>query len=371
MEMLGVRAAVLLPSARMGILLTLKVVVKPSMIVVGPAYVCDVVHDAMLLSGAALRFTDTSPGGFLMDTSNLPVMPRTPYALILSDIYGIPCNRETSATGGGLPAVRIWDMAMSIPQPEVLSRMSSNEVALMSFGLGKCLYSGWGGVLLSNNSHLAGCIRQLRDDWISEETSTVRVRHALSLLSRTAVHKRCLYGSSRAVANWWNARGKNASHQMGAMPSPNAHVIKSLPPEWTEPMTPLNRKIALDNLQLAPVSCALRQRQAEEYYRRLGPLGVVRGVSEEALPQSHFPICIAPIARNRVRQYLRQRGVDTATLFPFPKMLRRAEYPHTARASNEVVLLPLGGQIGLSEVVAVAECVKDVLHRIPREEHSS
>jgi dTDP-4-amino-4,6-dideoxygalactose transaminase len=167
-EMLGVRNALLLPSARAGILLALKAVVEPSTAVVGPAYVCGVVHEAMILSGATLRFADATPGGFLMDAANLPAA-QTPCVQIFSDIYGLPCDREAvKAEGGVAPLLRLWDMAMSVPQADAFSHMQSNDAALLSFGLGKCLYAGWGGALLSNDSDWMGRVRDLRDRWISQ-----------------------------------------------------------------------------------------------------------------------------------------------------------------------------------------------------------
>jgi dTDP-4-amino-4,6-dideoxygalactose transaminase len=126
-------------------------------------------------------------------------------------------------------------------------------------------------------------------------------------------------------------------------------------------MTPLNRKIALENLRLAADSATLRRRQAEKYHRRLRPLGVVRGISEDSLPQSHFPICVAADRRAGVRKYLHTRGVDTGTFFPFPAGLRRAEYPNAARASDEVVLLPLGEVLRLEEVDTIVRHVEEAL----------
>jgi dTDP-4-amino-4,6-dideoxygalactose transaminase len=68
--------------------------------------------------------------------------------------------------------------------------------------------------------------------------------------------------------------------------------------------------------------------------------------------------------RNRMCDYLRGRGIDTSTLFPFPVDLSRDCYPHAAEAADEVVTLPLGPTIGLHEVRMVSRCVKDGLRRL-------
>jgi dTDP-4-amino-4,6-dideoxygalactose transaminase len=62
--------------------------------------------------------------------------------------------------------------------------------------------------------------------------------------------------------------------------------------------------------------------------------------------------------------YLRGRGIDTSTLFPFPVGLRRDCYPKAAEAADEVVTLPLGPAIGLHEVQMVSRCVKEGLRTL-------
>jgi len=223
------------------------------------------------------------------------------------------------------------------------------------------LYAGWGGVLLSNNVELAGRVRELRDSGARRLTPVVRIRHASALIARTAAHGRGIYGLVRSLVEW-RQTGQQAAEARKEV-SPRS-IAPRLSREWIEPMTPVNRVLALHNLRQAANSATFRQAQAEIYYRRLEPLGVVRGISSTALPQSHFPIRIAASARDLVRRYLRKRGVDTGTLFTFSPTLREVDYPHAARAAEEVVLLPMGERIGLDEVSAIAKHVGEALRHV-------
>ena len=126
-------------------------------------------------------------------------------------------------------------------------------------------------------------------------------------------------------------------------------------------MTSLNRKLALHNLRGSLQNAEVRRSQAEIYVRRLVESGAVRGQGVEALPQSHFPIRLPSGIRDAMCDYLRGRGVDTSTIFPFAAGLSRASYPNAAEAADEVITLPLGPTITQNEVQMVSECVKDGL----------
>ena len=129
-------------------------------------------------------------------------------------------------------------------------------------------------------------------------------------------------------------------------------------------MTALNRKLALHNLRQAGQNADLRQSQAGIYYSSLAETGIVRGLASSGLPQSHFPVRLPSALRSRMCDYLRSRGIDTGTLFPFPAGLDARCYPRAASASREVITLPLGPSLTSGEVRRIAERVKDGLRMI-------
>ncbi len=336
----------MLPSARTGILLALRAVAPAVNGVVGPAFTCAVVHQAMQLSGLPVRLVDSEPSGYLMHADDLRKAAEGPSAVVLCEVYGLRYGVEGAALAGNHgPVARIWDMAMCVPQADDFLRLATGDAAVLSFGLGKCLYAGWGGLLLTQDPALAARVRELRDAFVAKESRGMRLRHGLEVLVRTAAHARLVYGLGRTLADWRNRKRGAGSREQGAgsaepgrsysqLPAPCSPLSETrLSPEWTEPMTTLERKLAKTNLAGAADNRSLRHEQAAEYYRRLEPLGVIRGFDGESLPESHFPIRVASTARNDLRRYLAGHGIDTATYFPFPGGLTRAtiRMPHGQR----------------------------------------
>ena len=129
-------------------------------------------------------------------------------------------------------------------------------------------------------------------------------------------------------------------------------------------MTALYRKLALHNRRQAGQNADLRQSQAGIYYSSLAETGIVRGLASSGLPQSHFPVRLPSALRGRMCNYLRSRGIDTGTLFPFPAGLDARCYPRAASASREVITLPLGPSLTSGEVRRIAERVKDGLRML-------
>ena len=164
----GVRGAVLLPSNRAGIFMVLKLSVGRDTVITGPAYTCTSVHDAMRLTGARLRYLDTAPNEFLMAAEDLVATAEGDSCQVLSEIHGIPYN-ETILRAGPAPRMRVWDLAQSIPDPARMQRMSPQEVAIVSFSMGKCMAAGRGGIALFNDADLAGQVREMRDASLRKE----------------------------------------------------------------------------------------------------------------------------------------------------------------------------------------------------------
>jgi dTDP-4-amino-4,6-dideoxygalactose transaminase len=358
----GVPQAVLLPSARSAILLALKAAGESVRSVVAPAYTCGVVHQAIRLSGLPYRFVDSERGGYLMSAGDLCEATAGSAAVVLCEIYGLQYPASVAMEASGTPAMRIWDMAMGVPQAEDLRRLADNDVAVFSFGIGKCLFSGWGGLLLTRSTELAARVRELRKS-VAQESFATRVRHGSHVFAITASHMRLVYGAARAMAERRYARqpSREASPRAAEPPTRSEATLSR---EWTEPMTPLNRKVALANLRRLSEQREQRLRKCKKYYRSLKPLGVVRGFDTASLPESHFPIRVASALRNSLRQYLVRRGIDTATYFPFPNELKRSDFPQAAEAADEVVLLPLGPCIRESEVPVVARHVAEALQEL-------
>jgi dTDP-4-amino-4,6-dideoxygalactose transaminase len=295
-------------------------------------------------------------------------------ALVLSEVYGIPYDLKIlHAVYKDGPGVRILDMAMSIPAKERIQQMEARDVALFSFGWGKPMYAGWGGIACFQDLELAGKVRETRDQWATRESFGLGFLRGYSTLLRAAINQRYLYGLwheqhlysfYKKVIFSRNERGPSSTAQGAATNPVSDRAAPTLPPQWTRPMTALNRKLALYNLHHSLENADLRHRQAEIYLRSMAESGVVSGIGSENLPQSHFPVRLPSAVRKAMCDYLRARGIDTSTLFPLPAGLSREHYPHAAKAADEVITLPLGPNITLDDVRMVSQRVKDGLQAL-------
>jgi dTDP-4-amino-4,6-dideoxygalactose transaminase len=257
------------------------------------------------------------------------------------------------------PGVRILDMAMGVPSPERLRQLEVSDVALFSFGWGKPLYAGWGGIACLQDLELAGRIREILARWTTPESVALRFQRACATSLRTVMNQRALYGLSHEPHVYRMFR-KASSFRGERVCRPDTSG-GSLPPQWTLPMTALNRKLALHNLRYSVQNANLRRDQAGTYQMSLVETGIVHGPGGKALPQSHFPIRVPSAMRDKMCDYLRGRGIDTSTIFPLSGGLSRDLYPHAAEAADEVVTLPLGPTITMDEVRMISGCVKDGL----------
>jgi dTDP-4-amino-4,6-dideoxygalactose transaminase len=373
-DTLGVPAVILLPSVRAGIHMAIQATNGPNTTVVGPAYTCDVVYDALALGRACTRLIDLAPNSFLMSPEGITAATEPGCALVLSEVYGIPYDQEVLRDGYGKgPRVRILDMAMSIPAPERMQHLEARDVALFSFGWGKPMYAGWGGVACFRDTELAGRVREIRDRWSISESLGLGLRRSCLTLLRVAMNQRHLYGVSherhlyrlyKTASSFRNQWGRTPTTRRPALQFAPGQETNELPPEWTRPTTELNRKLALHNLRTSGQNAELRCRQAEIYSKCLVESGIMCGPQSNALPQSHFPVRVSSSLRDKMCDYLRGCGIDTSTLFPFPIGLSRDCYPNAAEAADEVVTLPLGPTVGLHEVQMVSRRVKEGLRTL-------
>jgi dTDP-4-amino-4,6-dideoxygalactose transaminase len=341
------------------------------MVVVGPAYTCETVHEALALGKARVRLIDAAPDSFLMSPGDIVAATEPGCALLLSEVYGIPYDPEIfQKVRGKALRVRILDRAMSIPIAEKMKDLEAGDVALFSFGWGKPMYAGWGGVACFQDLELAGRVREIRDRWSAPETFGLRIRHGGSILFQVVMnqrrphgllHERHFYRLYKSLTFLRIRQGHVLTTGGSGSPFGPDQGSHALGQEWTRPMTALNRTLALHNLRHSLESANLRRCQAEIYSKELVEPGIVRGPGNKAMPESHFPIRVPSVVRDALCDALRGRGIDTSTLFPFPMQLNRDGYPHTAEAADEVVALPLGPSLTAEEVRWISRCLKEGL----------
>ncbi|HXP59910.1 MAG TPA: DegT/DnrJ/EryC1/StrS family aminotransferase [Dongiaceae bacterium] len=363
--------AVWLPSARAGIGWALRAALEEPASVIGPAFSCTVVHEAMVRSGGELRLLEPATGSFLMAPQAISELETGRHALVLCEVYGHTYDlAELERRAASTPAVRIVDMAMAVPCPALFQRLRSYDFGVISFGNGKSMYAGWGGIGFARERALAEAVRRQRDLALAQGHFPLLLRRALRIGLRTAAHYPWVYGLSWRLwyrgrpllgraRRWW---GRNRSPEPPPPGPPAAAQIpqawsddRTCAPEWHLPSTHLDRGLALWNLRQAHCFHTARLALARRYHENLeGVEGVTRPEpSSSAL--SHYTVRLDAARRNRIKQRLWQDGVYTISLWTFPPHLDRERFPNTFRLSSEVINLPLSPWMSPDHVDQVCE----------------
>jgi dTDP-4-amino-4,6-dideoxygalactose transaminase len=361
----GVRSAVILPAVRAGILMLLREATSSDGLVVGPAYTCLVVHEAVALSGARARYVEPSGDTLLMGADSLHAAAEIGCSVILSEMYGLSYSQTfLSEIETIRPSIRILDMAMGLPRRDRLQQLKSNDVALFSFGFGKALCSGGGGIAFLQDELLAQQIRKRRNDLVSEPSLLARLWGDLHVLGSVAIRTRLLCGATLALEERRHRTSTVARHKPRDVSAKQVSMAGYPSLEWTHVMSPLERRLAKRNMRMVAASTDLRRRQSERYVQALDAFGIVPDFGDSGLPESHFPIQVEPSIRAELRRYLRLKGIDAGEEFEFSGLLERSRYPQTYRACSRTLRLPLGEHVSMSEVELTCARVIEALSHV-------
>jgi len=356
----GIAHAVWLPSARAGIAWSLQAAAYPGVAVACPAYTCKVVHEAVIRSGLPMRLVDVGTEGFLTDGAALVGEGGAP--VVLCELFGHTYDLAHLATlAPSPPRLRVVDMATMVPLPEVVGRLAASDFAVVSFGIGKSMYAGWGAMGLTRDGALAAQVRARRDEAVQPGGAALALRRGLVMALRTVVQHRALYRAAKdtALAIGWLRRRIHGVEPAAGLPDRWAEG-RGLDAEWFAPATGLDLALIVRNLAWAAEFSRRRLALAERYRAALdGARGVVLPpASPYAL--SHFTVRVPPDARPALVRALWRAGVDVGTLYEFPGYLDREAFPNAARIASEVVNLPLSVDLSDADAGRIADVVRRV-----------
>ena len=340
--------AVWLPSARYGIFQAINIGLGITDSVYSPAFTCHVVHQAVRQTARPMTLIDSNSNSPLMQTSG--IRHRDEYGVVLSEVFGIRYDNPAANAflrGAGL---RIFDMAMCIPTPKDIQRLVDRDVALISFGLGKSLYAGWGGMAFTKERRMADLLRKCRDQDIRIDSPTSSLRKTVAVCLRTVAHSQPLYKFSRRVASRRTEVVSDSDHQASYSVPEKLHTS-----EWSQPATSFHLNLAAANLKRSGTFEQDRICYSNLYRSELKPHTFRASDNDAALltfPQecndamSHFNVRVSGNLRDELRTFLWQNGIDTATLFPFPAGADSAAYPNAYHLTQEILGLPLSNGLG-------------------------
>lgn len=355
-ERAGCPGAVWLPSARSGICWALRAAIAEGTPVRTPAFTCPVVHESVVRSGGSLEPVDVRESGFLVDPQLLDRRATRPHAIIQCAVFGHAYDPSTTSAA----VLRVLDMAMSVPEWELLNSLRERDFAVISFSPAKCMDAGYGAIGLTRDLELAQEVRRHRDAALAHTGPKLIYTRLSAVTRRTLI-----------AYPWINSTAKRArSHRPKDAPVPPG--AGRIPAAWLDgtrfegafPSTRIDRGLALRNLIHSDAGRRKRFDLSRRYAQNLAghPGMVLPESSLHAL--SHFTIRVPASARTLLRQKLYDSGIGTATLWRFPPWLEPDRFPNAHRLSLEVVNLPLSVTLSHSDVDRICE----VLRRFPPED---
>lgn len=355
----GMPHAVLLPSGRAGICWALKATIGEGTTVLCTAYTCKVVWEAIVRSGGQLQLIDLKENSFLMDETALNNAQVGNYAIVLCEIYGYTYDLyQISQQATAIPAIRIIDMAMTVPVREHFERLTNTDVAIISLGSGKCMYTGWGGMAFTRDAKLASNVRQIRDQSLVRSNTALLLRRSLKMLALNLMYTRFTYGSLKRVKNARQAIRQHLHRHPGTYTfSSHLGLKKPLSKEWFLPSTYVNLSLMLHNLRHAEEYARERITLAHRYHNNFKGVAGITRPDIARLPMSHYPIRVKSAVRPLIRKYLSKVGIDVGILFSFPRSLSKSKFPHASKTSSKILTLPLYKGLSLGDIDRISESV--------------
>lgn len=348
--------AVLLPSGRAGILWALMAATSIDTRVIAPAFTCQVVHEAVIRASRQLNLTDIDESSFLMaEQELLAAVNGKRHGLILGEIYGYKYSANLIKKLTGKAALCIHDFAMSIPESRAYKDFNQKDFAIISFGIGKSMYSGWGAIGLTHSEPLVREIEDIRDRSLSQSTVLLKYKRTIEILARTLAHEDLLYGLTRKLKERFTSRRQEASS-----PCKHGSGVSNLIPlskEWYLPSTQLDRMLAIINLEHREYYSQKRLTIARRYENNLqGAPGLVLAPLSN-YPLSHYTIQVDSAKRDSIRTYLWKEGIDTGVLFPNSAYLGDKEGRNSRIASAKIINLPINTNLSSAEIDKICEKV--------------
>jgi dTDP-4-amino-4,6-dideoxygalactose transaminase len=294
--------------------------VKPGDEVILPPFTFVAAGSAVSALGAKPVFADIRPDSYNVDPSEIErrATPRT-RAIIVVHLYGLAADMDpilSFAREKTIPVIE--DNAQAIGATYKGRRTGSlGDIACLSFyptkNLGAC---GDAGMIVTNSAEIEARARTLRN-----------------------------HGQT----------GKYVSSEPG----------------WNSRLDEIQAAILRVKLRHLPNWQRARQAHAAEYHRLLSSApGVAPPITPEGCEHVFHQYTIRVERRDTVQQHLSDRKIGSSVFYPVPLHLqplyaslghKRGDFPHSERASQEVLSLPMYPELRSDQIARVAEAILESL----------
>jgi len=352
--------ALVLPYGRSAYYFLLKACGYVGQEVILPAYTCNVLAGPILESGNTPVFVDSSDNGFNMDIGKIDqkINERTKM-IVFTEIWGEPIPVKSFEPFKERGILLIGDYSLSLfrylqNNGDVLGSL---DAAFFSFALGKEISALGGGMIVTDNEELYNKIKKERDAACTYPGFFRGVKIFLKMLASIIVFSRLFYKYLVYLSEKTSLLNKLKGSYMDDANLPNDFFI--LPSK-------LQLYIIKNRLERIDEFTRERQHVLELYYNELSKAGIL---GFNPLPLASY---IAYDCRHQPIKHLQgelfNNGVHTATVYKqsLPEILKQDNkpYPHAARLSKELTMLPLFYGITKAEIQYVVEVLKGRFKRI-------
>jgi perosamine synthetase len=357
----GARYGIAFAYGRSAIFATLKALGLTQAEVILPAYTCQVVAEAVVLSGNQPVFVDIDLADYNMDINAIKAaLTSQARAIIATHMYGYPADVDAiRAVVGDAKVIIIEDSAQLGPAVSVQGRAGlRGDVGVFSFGVGKHLYTVQGGVVVTNSPELFEKIKIYRDREMSQLSPLIWSKRWARLMIHLLRLNEVKY-ELRLLAE--RLRLKKPISSSSKMP------VIEIPSDYAAAYTNLQGQLGLAQLRKFDSIVAQRRALAKFYDSELRD---IPGFTPAPIVADATYAFYTPRLKRRdeigFRQQMRARriliGLNYSYVLPLQKPYRlyaRSEYPCAEQAACEIVNLPSYAGLSMQEARYVVECIQN------------
>lgn len=372
----GRRHAVATPQARVGLYLILKALLTGSerrKVVLSPYTIYDVVNMVVCAGGMPV-FADVDARTGNLDPDQVAALADGDVAAVLvTHLHGVMADLgrlSAICEAAGIPLLE--DAAQAFGgRWQGHPAGGVGHAAMFSLGRAKNINCFYGGVVITDDDVLAGAIRAEMADWPDLATPFLVKRIVHCAIIALAVSRAVFPWATRHVFRVLAIRGERKGAALFSTER-NPVLRRQLPPEWQRRLTPMQARMALDQLRGAEADQIHRLRLARLYHDGLADLPQV------GLPQSlpgaediFMPFPIQVPDRQACQEHLLNAGLDVVVQhigncadYPVFAPFHR-DCPQARQLAKSVLLLPTYPGYPEAEVRRIVRAIRDFFKAPP------
>ena len=342
--------------------------------VIMPAYTCDVVAHAIVLSGNIPRFVDSTLYDYNMDLDLVAeTINEKTKAVIATHLFGYPLNvdrlHEIVNNAESRFGHKIWivqDCAHSFGA-HWNGKLVSNEgdVALYGLNISKMITSIFGGMLTTNDTELYQQICEWRDSHYKSPGTLKALKRKIYLMAVYPAFHETLYG----IVYWLQEHTSFLDYLTKAY-----HLDEKIhfPPDFQDHMLPVEARVGLVQLKKYAEIIRRRRMLADYYSSQLGNSHInwVLPPLVEGATYSHYVLRLPEGKRNLLLKAASRFGLQLGggVDYVVPEMEAYSAYqsgtvPNASLAARSTINLPLhlGDVESASRVIkALKAAIKEI-----------